>query len=316
MMDITIRQLEAFLAVAQNEGFTRAAERIHLTQSAVSVLVRELEGQLGVRLFDRTTREVRLTDAGRELYSVAEKALADLATAVESTRDLLEKKRGRLVVAAPPLIASHLLPPIVAGFRALHPGVTVVLRDWLADEILSRVASGEVDIGVGTFLRMGKEILDVPLVTDSLLLVCPRSHPFGRRKELRWKDLAGERLIALDRHSSLRHLVDRTLVSAGCEAPPSFEVSFITTAIGMVESGLGLAVLPSYIRFSTRTSEVRLKKLVDPLVRRKIGMVTRRDRTLSPAAASFAEFARKEIQKSFRKARTPEGRVSGTRRAT
>jgi LysR family transcriptional regulator, carnitine catabolism transcriptional activator len=298
-MDITLRQLEAFLAVAQNDGFTRAAERIHLTQSAVSVLVRELEGQLGVRLFDRTTRAVRLTEAGRELYPFAEKALADLATAIDNTRDLLAKKRGRVVVAAPPLIASHLLPPVIGRFQKVYPGVSVVLRDWLTDEILARVASGEVDLGIGTFHRLERELVHRPLVTDSLLLVCPKSHPLGKKKKAKWRDLAGCSVISLDRHSSLRDLVDRRLASSGCDERPAFEVSFITTAIGLVEAGLGVAVLPSYILLSTRQSNVRVRKLVDPVVKREIGMVTRRDRTLSPAAESFAEFARGEIRKGF-----------------
>ncbi len=301
-MDITLRQIEAFLAVAQNEGFTRAAERIHLTQSAVSLLVRELESQLGVRLFDRTTRAVRLTEAGKELYPFAEKALAELQTAIDNTRDLLAKKRGRLVVGAPPLIASHLLPRVVAKFSRTYPGITLVLRDLLADEILSRVRSGEVEIGIGTFHRIDEELESTELMTDTLILVCPRSHPLAKKKTPRWKDLEGHPLISLDRHSSLRHLVDRTRESVESYDRPAYEISFITTAIGMVEAGLGISVLPSYILSSTRHSNLHTRKLTEPVVQRQIAIVTRRGRSLSPSAHAFVELARRTQSSSGRRA--------------
>jgi DNA-binding transcriptional LysR family regulator len=295
-MDITLRQIEAFLAVARHEGFTRAAERMHLTQSAVSVLVRELESQLGARLFDRTTRAVQLTDAGMELHPFAEKAVAELQTAIDNTRDLLAKKRGCLVVGAPPLIASHLLPPVVARFSRAYPGLTLVLRDLLADEILSRVRSGEVEIGIGTFHRVGDELESVELMADSLILVCPRRHPLAKRRTTRWKDLEGHPLICLDRHSSLRQLVDRTRESVKSYDRPAYEVSFITTAIGMVEAGLGVSVLPSYVLASTRHARVHTRTLSEPVVRRVIAIVTRRGRSLSPAGEAFVAFARRSIR--------------------
>jgi DNA-binding transcriptional LysR family regulator len=295
-MNITLRQLEAFLAVAAAEGFTRAAERLHLTQSAVSFLVRELEGQLGVRLFDRTTRAVRLTEAGQGLQPLAEKALAELQSALDDTRDLLAKKRGRLVVAAPPLIASHLVPPVMARFAKDHPGVTLVLRDLLADEILNRVRGGEVEIGIGTFERLDPDIASAALLTDTLILACPQGHPLARKRSLRWKDLAGHPVISLDRHSSLRQLVDRALEKVASYDRPAYEVSFITTAIGLVEAGLGVAVLPSYILSATRNTRLQTRRLTEPVVEREISIVTRRGRSLSPAASAFVDLARRSMR--------------------
>jgi len=295
-MNITLRQIEAFLAVAQLEGFTRAAERIHLTQSAISVLIRELEEQIGVRLFDRTTRAVRLTEAGKEFFPFAEKALAELQTALHNTRDLIAKKRGRLVLAAPPLIASHLLPPVMAKFQEMYPGVAIVLKDLRADDILLRVRSGEVDFGVGTFHRLDEELESAPLITDSLILVCSKEHPLTKKRRVRWKDLADHPLITLDRHSSLRHLIDRTLESAGCSISPAYEVSFITTAIGMVEAGLGVSALPSYVLLSTQHSNFQTRRIVEPTVTREISIVTKRGRSFSPAAESFVDFSQQYIK--------------------
>lgn len=306
-MNITIRQIEAFLAVAQLGGFTRAAERIHLTQSGISVLIRELEVQLKVRLFDRTTRAVQLTEAGKEFFPFAEKAMAELQTALDNTQDLLAKKRGRLILAAPPLIASHLLPPVVAKFREKYSGVTIVLKDLLADEILLRVRSGEVDFGIGTFHRLDDELTSTSLIADSLILVCPKGHPLAKKRRVNWKDLAGHPLISLDRHSSLRHLVDSTLEAAGCLDVPAHEVSFITTAIGMVEAGLGIAVLPSYVLLSTRHSNVNTHRIAEPTVSREISIISKRGRSLSPAAESFTDFARQYIKSSLSLGRLATG---------
>jgi DNA-binding transcriptional LysR family regulator len=295
-LNITLRQIEAFLAVARDEGFTRAGERLHLTQSAVSLLVRELERQLGLRLFDRTTRAVRLTEAGRGFHPFAEKALLELQSAIDDARDLIDLKRGRVVVAAPPLMASHLVPPVLARFRDTHPGVTLVLRDLLADEILTRVLAGEVDVGIGTFPTVDQGIESAALARDTLILVCPKGHALAKRRSVRWRDLAEHPLISLDRHSSLRPIADRALATLPTSSRPAYEVSFVTTAIGMVEAGLGVAALPSYILLSTRHAHLVTRRLVEPVVEREISVVTRRGRTLSPAAQTFADLARQEIR--------------------
>ncbi len=295
-MNITLRQIEAFVAVAQLEGFTRAAERVHLTQSAISVLIRELEEQLGVRLFDRTTRAVQLTEAGKQFFPFAEKAMAELEIALQTTQGLLAKKHGRLVLAAPPLIAAHLLPRLIAEFQGLYPGVSVVVRDLLADDIQARVRSGEVDFGMGTFQKSDQDLASTPLLTDVLILACPKGSALGNRRSVRWKDLAGQPIIALDRHSSLRRLVDRTLETAGCLAPPAYEVSFVSTAVGLVEAGLGIAVLPSYVLLSTRHSAIHTRRLKEPSVSREVSMITKRGRSLSPAAEAFASFARQYVR--------------------
>lgn len=295
-MDITIRQLEAFLAVAETEGFTRAAERIHLTQSAISVLIRELELQLQVRLFDRNTRSVNLTEAGRAFFPFVEKSLAELQTAIQNTRELMEKKRGRLIVAAPPLIASTLLPGVIAGFRRQYPGVTVILRDLLTDDIVLRVRNGEVDLGVGTFHLSDPGLAVAVKSTDRLVVLCPQGHPLLRKRKVRWRELAGYPMIALDRHSSLRQIVDKTLDAAACNQAPALEVSFVATAVGMVESGLGIAVLPAYAMLHKGGARIQSRDLTEPVVNRDIAVITARGKSLSPAAEAFVD----ELSRSLR----------------
>lgn len=290
-MDVTLRQLRAFLAVAHAGSFTAAAHRLHLTQSAVSVLVGELERAVGLRLFDRTTRQVQLTDAGRELHPVAEKMLADLGQALAASRDLVARARGRVSVAATPLMSAILLPRAIAEFDRLHPGIRVVLRDTQAAQIQPQVRDGEVDFGIGTVERPGREIDAEPLMVDALVLALPAGHALAeRRRSARWSDLAGERFIALRRDNSVGQLIGDSLAASGIEVQVVHEVAFLSTLLGLVDAGLGVAVLPSYASPALQAQRVRIRPLVGPLVRRESSILTRRGRSLSPAAAAFKDF--------------------------
>src|SRR5581483_7010461 len=204
-MNVTLRQLRAFVAVGELGGFTAAAERLHVTQSALSVTVRSLERELGLRLFDRTTRSVELTAAGREFYPLAQKTLEDLTSAVEHSRDLAELKRGRVTVAATTVVSSILLPPAVARFNRDFPGIRVVLRDGAVPaQIAHMVAGGEADIGIAPAALAPSELDATLFMEDTLELACARQHPLARKTRVTWRDLAGESLIALSGDDAIR----------------------------------------------------------------------------------------------------------------
>jgi DNA-binding transcriptional LysR family regulator len=288
-MNVTLKQIHAFVAVAQAARFTRAAERLHVTQSALSVLIRELERSLGVRLFDRTTRTVRLTEAGREFYPAAEKILADLEHAITNSRDLVARKRGRVVVAATPLIAAALLPPLIARFRSRFPEISVIARDTSAINIESMVRDGEVDYGIGWFERPERELLAEPFFIDTLMVACPREHPLAHKRRVAWRDLAEEPLITVVPVSPVGQLIQRQLADLGITAKPAFEVAFISTALGMVNARLGLAIVPAYGHKTMHMRDVAFRKLTSPVTRRQISTLTRRDRSPTPAAESFKD---------------------------
>jgi DNA-binding transcriptional LysR family regulator len=294
-MNLTLKQVRAFLAVAQAGSFTAAANRLHLTQSAVSVLITELEAVFGLRLFDRTTRLVRLTDAGREFHPVAQKVMAELEGAVSSSRELAAQKRGRVAVAATPLMSSVLLPRAIARYAQLQPGVRVVLHDALAGQVQPKVRDGEVDFGIGTFERSGRELVAEPLMTDTLVLACAADHPLARRRQVAWRALAGHPFVALTRDNSVGQLIAQALGGAGVDLHPAYEVSHLWTVLGMVDAGLGVAVLPSYADAIAQLYRIRLIRLVEPSVRRETSFVTRRGITLSPAAAGFQAFLKSYV---------------------
>ena len=229
-----------------------------------------------------------------------EESIADIQTALQNASDLLAKKKGRLVVAAPPLIASRLLPPLFSSFLDAYPGITIILKDLLTDEILLRVRTGEVDLAFGTFQKVEEGLVRTPVLTDSLVLICPKEHNLGKRRRLRWKDLIGHPLILLAHRSSLRTIIDRTLESVGCVEKPAYEVSLATTAIGMVEAGLGISILPFYLVGPGQHINVQTRQLYEPNVNCDISIISKQGRTLSPIACCFGEFSQAYIRKKNR----------------
>lgn len=291
-MNVTLKQVRAFLAVAQVGSFTGAASRLHLTQSAVSVLISELELVFGLRLFDRTTRLVQLTEAGREFQPVAQRVLAELEGAISSSRELAAQKRGRVAIAATPLMSSLLLPGAIARYAEIQPGVSVVLHDTLAGQIQPKVRDGEVDFGIGTFERSARELVAEPLMTDKLVLACPMDHPLASRRQVAWRELSGYPFIALTRDNSVGQLIKESLGGAGVDIHPAYEVAHLWTVVGMVDAGLGVAVLPSYANPIAQLYRIRIARLVEPSVRRETSFLTRRGLALSPAAKGFQSFLR------------------------
>ncbi len=297
-MNITLKQIRAFVTVAQAGSFTAAANRLHLTQSAVSVLISELEQQFGLRLFDRTTRLVQLNDAGRDFYPAAEKMLTDLSNAISGSKDLVAKKRGRVAVAATPLMASILLPPAIAQYTALYPGISVILQDTAAEQIQPKVRDGEVDFGIETFAKSWRELVAEPLMDDTLVLACPAGHPLAAKSSVTWRALAGYPFISLTRDNSVGQLIRTCLAEAGVEVQTAYEVSYLSTVVGMVGAGLGIAVLPSSASPLTRLYDIAVKKLVKPSIRREMSFLTRQGRTLSPAAESLKAFLKSYVKGS------------------
>ena len=299
-MNITLRQLQAFKTVAEFGSFTRAADRLKVAQPALSLSIRELERELNLRLFDRTTRRVELTGAGREFLQSADKLLADLEQAVRNAQDLSERKRGRIVIAAPPLLAAMIAPAAIAEYNAAFPGIDIGLLEASYDVMLDKLRSGEADCAIGTFDEREDGIRREILAQDVLTLFCPPSHPLARLKRVRWQDLRDHRLVMLTRDSNIRALVDRALSEAGGAASrPLYEVSQMTTAIMMVEAGLGPAVLPSYIWSFAKERQIASRPLVEPQVNRPIALVHAESRSLSPAAEAFVRILRNQARASI-----------------
>lgn len=291
-MNITIRQIQSFLQVAALGSFTRAAEKMHTMQPALSQQVRDLETELGIRLFDRTTRRVELTEGGIEFRNIAAKIIEDLEAAARNAHELAERKRGRVVVAAPPLLAAVIVPPAIADFRENYPGLEVRLMDARTDQIVEYVRSGQVDCGIGTFHVGEAGISSTLLARDSLMVFCPADHVLAQRTTVDWRALDGLPLVTLTRDSGIRLLVEVGYEAAQIRLVPAYEVGQITTALAMVEAGLGIAVLPAYAWAGARALRISAVSLL-PRITRDIVLITRADRSISPALSAFVRFLRK-----------------------
>ncbi len=291
----SLRQLRAFRAVHQLRKLSAAAEQMSLTQSAVSVLIRQLEDGLGTRLFDRTTRSLQPTQAAEEALAVADRVLRDVDSLGAGLRDLSALRRGRVSVAVTPTLGEILLPRVVERFRRQHPQIQVVIDDCAPEQFVSRVVSERVDLGIGAPERAAADVDTRKLLGDHLALVCRDDHPLAARRSVRWSDLAGHPVITVRPGYGIRPLIDAAAAQAGVQLDVTNEVGFLSTALWMVRSGLGAAVMPSAYAAAPHGGTLCVRKLTGPVVSRDISLVTKRGRSLSPAAAALSAVLRAEL---------------------
>lgn len=282
-MNVTLRQLRVFIAVARLQSFSRAGDEIGLTQSAVSRCVRELEGEIGLKLIDRTTRDVQLTDVGGNLVSSVSRLLSDLDDTLREIREIGEQRRGRVVVAASPTVACRLMPRVVASCGREFPYIALGLRDDVQSDVLRKVKSGEVDFGVIIGPFSADDLLSHPLMTDSFCLVSRKDHPLAAREQVAWTDLDGEELVLLDYASGSRPIIDAAMQEYSVNATVVQELGHSATVFGLVEAGVGVSVLP-WLALPLPAGASMVARPLVPRAERTVELVRRRDRSLSPAA--------------------------------
>ncbi|MDB5808235.1 MAG: hypothetical protein JWN94_357 [Betaproteobacteria bacterium] len=288
-MNLKLRQLQGFAAAASHNSFSAAARELAMTQPAFSQLVRELETSLRVKLFERTTRRVELTEAGRRFLAMIERPLDDLEDAYRFARELAAGTRGRIVFASLPSVAFGLVTVALARFKALHPAITARLVEEQDSNIVDKVLHREVDFGIGTLKTPHDELVFRELLPDELQAVYPQRHPLSAKRRVTWRDLAGGSLVLLPKQSSVRALVEHGFAAAGIAREPDYEVANMVTALSMVRAGLGITVMPRMVLAELNMKGLVAGRIHDPRPARTIGIITRRDRPLSPAADAYVE---------------------------
>ncbi len=284
-MNLSSRQLRAFLALAEQRNFTRAAALTHLSQPAFSALIRSLEEGLEQRLFDRSTRHVDLTAEGREFEIAARRILSEVDAALTGAKDYAQRQRGRVAVALLPSLAAGWLPPVLASFHAAHPGIDLEVADVLSESCIDRVRNGKADFAVAAIRADTPELRAELFCSDRFHLVCPADHPLVEAKALRPRDVAQYPFIHLSRTSSVRQFLDAAVHPM--QMKTLIEVDQLATVTGMIRAGLGISVVPSLTLFHFRQSCLVVRPLTWPGLTRRIYLVRRRDRGLSLAAQGF-----------------------------
>ncbi len=290
MNNLTLRQLRAFQAVATARSFTDAAEALNLTPAALSGLVKELEAQLGVRLFDRNTRKVELSGVGVEFFPLTERVLGDLDDAVNNITALKEKRRGIVRIAAPEVMSCTLVPSVMAGFRKAYPQVELRFLDVSIEEVIARTSRGEVDVGIAPGAIDLPEIQRTPFMRAPLLLAVPASDPLATRKSVTGMAARQRPFVTF-----FRSLGEWTVGEQGGERHSLFPADItvvrrINTSLSMVKAGFGVSVCPMYARELAAGFDLKLVRLTDPEIEREYALLTRAGHALTPPVQAFCDY--------------------------
>jgi len=310
----TPRQLDAFVAVSDLRGFSAAGQRLGLTPSAVSQLVAELEAAVGFRLFERTTRAVALSAAGREFLGSAEQVLRHIGLAESAAADVRNRAAGIVRIAAPLVIASLILPPAIRDYARDRPKVVVRIRDSSVAGLADMVASADADLALGPDRAVGTEVERTPLFRSPWVMWCAPGHPLTARRQVRWTDLRQYPIVAAGRDH------ERSVSEMRASAPdderitPIDVVDNITTALGIAAQGLACTLAPAYVGALALPMGLVMRRVTHPEVMREVCLYSSTARVMSPAAEGFKDHlvgwlrARKELG-------TPRRRRPGLTRA-
>lgn len=300
-MNFTLRQLRAFTGVYRTRSITRAARELGITQSAASLLIQQLEVQLGVKLFDRSTRSVQPTLAADEAFQAAERMLSDALGLSRRMHDLAQARAGRVAFVAfvaSAGAASALLPQVLAKFRAGHPEIDIDMRDVAADDLVPRLIATDAEFAIGSVQGEFAEMTIETLTRGRLSAIGRRTADFAARRALTWDELAQLPTIAMRRETRIRMQIDQALGAQGKHLSPTYEVTLIKTALAMTAQGLGLAILPATMLPADQFPTLIARPLIRPAITRPVSLLQRQGRTLSPAAQAFVTTARTVLARS------------------
>jgi len=279
-----LNDLQAFRAVAELQNFRRAAETVHISQPAFSRRIEKLEQALGVRLLERTTRKVELTAVGREFARSVAQWLDELDGTLLALRGIAPTRMGEITVACVPSTVYYYLSQVIRRYRETYPKIRVRVLDAGANEVLAAVVGGQADFGLNFIGSQEPEIEFVPLVEERFVAACRRDHPLARRRRVTWRELGEHEYITVSKESGNRLLLDQALAGVPGRPQAVYEAQHVTTLLGLVEAGLGVAAVPSMAMPGRDHPLLVSIPLEEPTVTRHVGLIRRRGRALTPAA--------------------------------
>jgi DNA-binding transcriptional LysR family regulator len=288
-MNIKFRQLQGFVAAAKAGSFTGAARQMAITQPAFSQLIRELESTLRVKLFDRTTRRMELTEAGHRFLAMVERPFDDLHEAYKHVTEMASGTRGRMAFASLHSVAFGFVIQALARFKLRYPAINVRLIESNNSDLVERVLNREVDFGIGTLPVPRRELTFRKLLEDEVLLVYPASHPFAKQRNVGWRDVASEPVVLMPKGSSARELAERGFAASHITRDPDYEVVNMVTALSMVRARLAITFMSALAFKQLNTKGLRTSRMREPRPIRSIGIIARVDRPLSGVAQTYVD---------------------------
>lgn len=292
-MNVSLKQLRGFIAIAETGSFAEASELLHTSQPALSIAIGKLEDTVGGILFTRSTRSVQLTPEGLEFLPIAQRLRRDWVEAFDDLNRLFALQRGKLTIAAMPSFASTRLPAIVAQYQQQFPNVTIAVQDIIMEQVIDAVQSGRADLGI-TFEpdNLQGQAFE-PLFNDRFVAVLPRSHPLADREKIQFKQLSGDSLIVLNRGSSTRRWTDLLIDRTALWQAPLLEAFQLTTVGSMVAAGVGVAIVPSLCRDQMVGLGACCCDIAGPTIERRVGVLSHRRYPPSSAAKQFLKLLHK-----------------------
>jgi DNA-binding transcriptional LysR family regulator len=287
MPDLTSRQLQTVLALAEYGSFIAAASLLKTSQPAVTRTIKHVEEVLGIKLFDRSTRSVQITAAGKEFVAVAARMLNDLKITLRSMRELSDQRRGQIIVSSIMSVANGRLPGLVSAYRLDYPGIELHVRDGVHGTVIEDVRSGAADFGITYLEDLPDPFLSVRVGREDFTVVVPKNHELARKKTLSLSDLKDVPLVSLPSDSRTRRVIDGAASSVGLTLNHVATVSQFATMLGFVRAGIGLAIAPKSGVASFLGKELIAVPIRGRPLARDLGIVTLKEREPSPAATGL-----------------------------
>lgn len=279
--NLTIRQLEVFAMASRSPTFSEAAKRLGISQPSLSSTVAKIEDQLGLRLFDRTTRTLVLTEQGERLAVVAEELVRNFQASVKNIHDAASISRGRMSMAAIPSVAAAVVPDVLSSFFASYPEFDVAVHDVSGEKALAWVLDRVVDFAIMATPASNSELLIEPVYADDFVVICHKDSPLAAKRSVDWSDLADVPVV-LTGGGAIQRDIELAWLKANVAIKPRFEIEQIMTGIALVAAGLGVSILPGLCRPEICNQSLRtLPMRSTARIQRELSVVRRSDRALS-----------------------------------
>lgn len=289
--DTTLGEIIAFVTVARLGSFALSADELLVTQSALSKRIKKLEDSIGASLLDRTTRSVAVSALGREFLPKAMRIIEDYDRSLNDMSELVKVRKGIVTLSCNMTLSDTLLPEIIERFKKSHPNIRVRVHEDSSPKALERVLNGQSELAFGTFSKPHSELEFQQYIEDRFVIVCNKNHPMASSLSTTWEEVKGQQFILLRPESSTRKLLKRHLGVIYDELSHDIQVGHFHSQLSLVARGIGIAATPSLIRLSGRDLDIAIIPVSDPIISRKLGIVTYKDRALSPAAEKLREVA-------------------------
>ena len=298
MLDITMEQLNAFHAVATCGSFSKAAQKIYRTQSAVSIQIAKMEDTVNEKLFHRTTKTIELTDAGKIMLGYVSKIKTLLEEAEQEIMDMGNLERGRLIISTSDTTACYRLPTILQSYKAKYPGIEILVRNSTSLNTIEMVMQNEVDIGIATLAYIKPDLEAIPMFPRQDVVICHPDHPLARKKEVFLKDLEQYKCVLLDTNCSSRRILDELCKTARVTLSIAMELSSIEVIKSFVAVNAGISIVPEVsVQKEKRAGELNILALKDleKNNEKKMGVIYKKNRYLSVSAQKFLEELKENI---------------------